>query len=410
MVQRLSSLEDLASHLTSVATVFTTGCAAEVAGLSALLASVQTSVSVSGIFIPGVNRCDYTALSAEARCETFFMTPQLSASIQTGRVDYSPWRYRDVVQRYSSSPVDVALVMLSQPNAEGCCSYGVTSDYAPIVLPQARIKVGVINRQMPVIPGESVHIDTLDFVVEINEPLIEVRSAPIDDISTRIASFVAGFIEDNATVQLGLGSIPGAVAAEIGDRRNLKVRSGLIDASVLALEEAGALCPATPILGGVALGEAGYYACLDNNQRFNFRRVSETHNIADIAATNNFIAVNGALEVDLLGQVNSCVLPNGYISGPGGLPEFVSGALLSKGGRSIIALNSAAKAGTISRVVGRLQGAMPSIGMTDADVVVTEYGVAQLRGKSLTERVRAMISVAHPEHREFLESESPVPL
>lgn len=404
MVQQLTSLKQLAGTVASARTLFTTGCAAEVLDLPSLLTETDCAAELSGIFIPGVNRCDYTSLNDSIHCQTFFMTPPLAQGQKSGRLHYSPWRYRDIIRHYQSAAVDVAVVMLSEPDSLGYCSYGVTSDYSPIVLPMAAFRVGVVNRQMPVLSGERVHLSELDAVIEIDQPLVEMKASASDEVSSRIAEYVSGFIDDGATIQLGLGSIPGAVAAAISDRNKLKVRSGLIDASIIGLEEAGALCVDTPVLGGVALGDAEFYAWLNNNPRFHFRRASVTHSVDQIAATKNFIAVNGALEVDLLGQVNSCVMPSGYISGPGGLPEFVAGALQSKGGRSIIALNATAKKGSVSRIVTKLQGDMPSVTMMDADVVVTEYGIAELRGKSLEHRAQAMIAIAAPSHRDALQA------
>ncbi|MBR9909977.1 MAG: acetyl-CoA hydrolase [Gammaproteobacteria bacterium] len=403
----LPSINELAAVIAAARTIFTSGCAAEIPGLAEVLAEAALDAELSGIFIPGVNRSDYTGLSAELRCQTYFMTPQMSPSLGTERLAYAPLRYRDIVQRYMTEPVDLAIVMLSRPDADGYCSYGVTSDFAPLVVPRAKVTVGVINQQMPRVVGEQVAVQTLDYTVELDQPLIEVPVPKRDATSERIAANVAGFIGDDATVQLGLGSIPGAVAAVIRDRRRLKVRSGLIDDAVLLLEQAGALCQQTPILGGVALGEQSFYGSLDCNIRFDFRSVATTHNLAAIAATDQFVAVNGALQVDLFGQVNSNVLQQGFISGPGGLPEFVAGALMSPGGRSIIALSATAKQGAVSRIVPQLEGGMPSVALADADVVASEFGVVQLRGKCLAERARAMVAIADPGHREALERALP---
>lgn len=398
----LSSLAELAPLLAAASHCYLSGCAAEIAGLGrmAQIAERDSPITFSGIFLPGINNQNLCALGEQVRCQTFFMTPPLAAT--PGQVDYCPWRYRDIIKFYQARAVDVALVMLSEPDAQGQCSYGVTSDYAPLVLPRARVKIGVVNRQMPFVYGDAIAFSELDYVLDIDQPLIATKTPTIDDTSRTIARHIASFIDDGATLQLGLGSIPGAVASAIGDRRGLKIRSGLIEANALALDDRGALCQDSPILGGVALGDSGYYRALHHNSRLRFHNVCHTHDIGAIAASENFVAVNGALEVDLFGQVNSCVLPKGYMSGPGGLPEFVAGALAAKRGRSIIALNASAKGGAISKIVPALSGGLPSVGLCDVDTVVTEFGIAELRGKSLDKRIQTMIAIADPAHREGL--------
>ena len=403
MTNHLPAIGDLEALLVGGGSVYLSGCAAEIPGFERIaLNSENNPLNISGIFLPGINKCNYSTLANNARCQTYFMTPQMAVSSVDGGVNYCPWRYREIIRHYLLNPVDVAVVMLSEPDAEGFCSYGVTSDFAPFILPAAKTRVGIINSQMPYIPGEKIAFEELDVVVRVDSPLIETAAARIDDVSRQIACNIAGFIENGATLQLGLGSIPGAVASVIQDRRGLKIHSGLIEASALELDAAGALCPDTPILGGVALGTKDFYDALHNNNRVSFRSVLTTHDVDYIASADSFVAVNGALQVDLLGQVNSSVLPKGYISGPGGLPEFVAGSLASENGRSIIALNATAKSGEISRIVPVLQCCQPSVSALDVDVVVTEFGVAELRGKGLSERIARMIAIADPAHRDAL--------
>ncbi len=403
MSVRLASLEDIAPLLGKARSLYVSGCAAEIPDLDQVLprAEGRDPLTVSGIFVPGVNAVDYAGAGERVRCQTFFMTPQL-AGVNHDRVAYCPWRYRDIMRFYHNNPVDVALVMLSAPDANGYCSYGVTADFAPLVLPRAGIRIAVINPHMPRVPGIDVALESLDHWLELESPLLETPPVKCDAVSEAIGANAAAFIEDGATLQLGLGSIAGAVARCLFDRRKLRIQSGLIESTVLELDRAGALCPDSPILSGVALGDHRFYRDLHQNPRVLFQPVSVTHNIETIAATKSFVAINGALQVDLLGQVNSTVLPHGFVSGPGGLPEFVAGSLSSPGGRSIIALNATVHGGEQSRIVHRLNGAAPSVAYGDADTVVTEFGVAELRGKSLRERAEQMIAVADPRHRPAL--------
>ena len=400
-----SSFEEISPYLRSARTVFTTGCAAEIADFKQLFsaASMQQKTTVSGIFIPGVNRQDYSSLGEGINCQSYFMTPAIKDGYESGRVEYCPWRYRDVLKFYQNKPVDVAVVMLAPPDADGLCSYGVGSDFSPIGLPAAGIKIGVINKSMPSTHGVAgFPIASLDVIIEIDSPLIAVQGQKSDSVSDAIASHVAGYINDNATLQFGLGKIPGAITQSIQDRHSLRVISGMLDDSIVSLDACGALDDSVPMIGGVGLGSMEFYETIDNNERYHFNPVSSTHDVECLSKVSNLIAINSALEVDLLGQVNSCMVPGGYFSGPGGLPEFVSAALNSPKGRSIIVLNSSAKGGTISKIVPTLTGGFPSVSAIDADIVVTEYGVAELRHKSTSQRIKSMISIAAPEHREAL--------
>lgn len=402
----MTALSDLLAALDPLppnGRVYVSGCGAEIQGLSEALRHLQSAgeFELSGIFVPGVNRCDYSAANPNCRVRTFFMTPQLAKA--GDRVNYSPWRYREIARYYADHIMDLAVVMLSPPDQHGYCSYGVSADYAPLTLPQARCRIGVINQQMPRVNGASIHISELHQTFDIDQPLVTARSVKVDESSQQIARLVAPLVHDGATIQMGLGTIPGAIAMELVDRRNLRIQSGLIEDSVFVLEDAGALDADYPILAGVALGPSDFYQRLNDNSRFDFQAVTRTHDIESIAKTDDFVAINGALEVDLLGQVNSSVLPNGYISGMGGLPEFVQGVHQSKRGRSVIVLNAATTgADAASRIVAAVRGNDPSLDASMADIVATEFGMVSLRDKSGGQRIEAMISIADPRFRESL--------
>jgi len=401
----LDNFDELSPYLKEAGSIYLSGCSAEITALQHNdgLRSRQREATLSGIFIPGINTTDYSACSDLLQFQTFFMTPEFQPGLARGNVDYFPWRYRDILSFYQRTAVDVAVVMLSEPDGEGVCSYGVCADFSPVVLPQARKKVGVINKRMPFTLGcGGISLKDLDAIITIDQPLTVLARAEPDRQAAAIAKLVGSYVDDNATLQMGLGKIPAAVAQELLDRRNLRVLSGLLDESVLELEKAGALNQDLPAVGGVALGSEAFYNALASNPRFALQPVSVTHDIAEISSRPSFIAINGALEVDVLGQVNSSVTTRGYLAGPGGLPEYVSGALRSRGGRSIIVVSAATPNGSKSKIVSELTGAMPSVGTVDADIVITEYGAAELRGKTLAQRIRAMIAIAAPEHREEL--------
>jgi len=409
MPARLDSLGDISKYLRPSDSVYVSGCAAEIPHIEEIFPATAglQDLRISGIFIPNVNSVDYTGLGADFRCRTFFMTPALAASAARDRVDYCPWRYRDVIDWYQRHPVDVAVVMLSPSDRNGRYSFGIGSDYSPIVMATAKTRIGVINQQMPVTLGtEACLPGHLDALVEINEPLIQVAVRSRDSVAESIARHIRSYVGNGATLQLGVGSLPGAVAKALQSHSGLRVWSGLVDDAVMSLEKSGVLDPDHPIVGGAVLGSSALYEHVHQNERYRFCPVTVTHDLETVSRIPNFIAINGALEVDLLGQVNSFVTPRGFVSGPGGLPEFVNGALRSRGGRSIIALNATAKGGEISRIVPRVTGSVASIPASDADVVVTEFGAAELRGKSLRQRIRALIQIADPAQRETLEHEA----
>jgi acyl-CoA hydrolase len=410
MTQNVESLDDISGFLSDASEIYVSGCAAEIEGLDRVAGLIErnTPATISGIFLPGINRVDYSALSPKLRCQSYFMTPQLKQGVPQGRVDYCPWRYRDILAFYQRCPVDVAVLMISEPDSKGYCSYGVCADYAPIVMPQARVKIGVINRQMPYTQGcKGIHIDQLDCVVSIDQPLKSVPRQSPDEVSRAIAKTVGRYIDDGCILQMGLGKVPSAVAEELADRRELKIVSGLLDESSLILEQAGALSAEQAAIGGVALGTEAFYRAIDNNPRFSFQPVSVTHDFNRLSAIDNFVAINGALEVDLLGQVNSSVIAGGHFSGPGGLPEFVNAALASRGGRSIIVLPATGRANE-TKIVANLTGGIPSVAAVDADIVISEYGAAELRGKSIRQRMAAMITIAAPEHRDQLNQQTKI--
>lgn len=307
---------------------------------------------------------------------------------------------------------DVAVVQVSRPNARGEYSYGLTADYIQAAVAKARTVIAESNDQVPFSHGSGVLTAAdIDFIVETSRPPLEVGSAPITDLERAVARHIEAFIPDGATLQVGIGAIPDAVVAAIGNRRDLGVHSGMIGDSVVDLMERGVVTNARkPIdqgvtISGTLIGTRRLYAFADNNPAIGLRPPSYTHSQDVLARLPALISLNSAVEVDLTGQVNAEEAGGEHVGAVGGQVDYVRGAVSSPGGHSFIALPASAQKGTVSRIVARLSGPVTTA-RSDVDVVVTEFGAAQLRGRSLPERARALIAIAAPQFRETLEREA----
>lgn len=398
---------DLASYLPREGRVLVLGCAGESRLLAdAVLAAGDDlgALTFTGIFIPGVNRNSYLA---NARClvETFFLTPELKAA-PAGQVRFLPLCYADIMAHLRAHPVDAALMTVAPPDANGLCSFGNTVDFIAELWPDIPIRIAHINAAMPrTIGHNAIPFQQLTAYVEQKAELISTDSGAPDAVSQAVAGHIARFIPDGATLQTGLGKVPRAVMQALCGHRKLRIHSGLIVEQVLALIEAGALAVDAPITAGCAIGSDRLYSAIGRPE-FRFMPVSVTHGVGPIARIPKFISINSTLEVDLLGQSYSEFGPKGLMSGPGGASDYARAVRLSNGGLRIVALASSAAKGSISRIVAPGRGGGPmSLGRMDVDIVVTEYGAADLRNATYTERAAALVAIAPPAYREVLEQD-----
>ena len=356
----------------------------------------------SGIFVPSLNRTTYLPNPA-CRVETFFMTPELAAHRQ--QVEFFPLCYQDILARLRDTRFDAALMMVTPPDEQGRCSFGPAVDFLAELWPNIPLRIGHINSLLPRTRGDAgISFDAFDHIVEREVPIAGFPLDGSDEVTARIADHVAELVPNAATIQTGLGRVPGAILRALAGHRNLRIHSGLIGDAVVDLAEAGALAIGVAVTAGVAIGSDSLYRAI-TGPAYNFRAVSVTHDVATIAAIPHFISINSALEVDLFGQAFAEVGPHGLMSGPGGASDFARGARLSDGGLRIVALPADAAGGSISRIVplGAARGPV-SLGRFDIDLVVTENGVADLRGLDHDGRASALIRVASPAHREMLEA------
>lgn len=362
----------------------------------------------SGVWIPGVNRFDPTALHAEARARSFFLSRDFRAGFERGAIDFCPWHYSEIVRALAApGAFDLLLLHVAPPDAYGRCSLSVAADFTPAVLqgvgPGTRI-LAHLNPRLPRTAGPWVAADRIAAWVEAEvEPLTLGDDAP-GPVLAAVAARVAERIRDGDVLQLGLGRLQGAVLSALRGHRGLRLHSGMVSEGLLGLREAGALAAPDvahpPVTTGVALGSERLYQALADPALARFAPVSFTHAQATLAALPRLVAVNSALEVDLLGNVNGEWLQGRQLSAGGGVLDFVRGARASEGGRAIVAFESTHA--QRSRIVPLLAPGAVTIPRADVDEVVTEHGHASLRGLGVHARAEALIAIAAPEHRPAL--------
>lgn len=391
--------EDTGAMLRDGENVFVQGCS----GASRLLARSITgptgstaAVQFTGIQVPGYNR-DLWLANQRCRFTTFFMTPELKAAGDA--VDFLPLRYSEIQRHLRGARFDTAIFSISRPDANGLCSFGPTADFLPDLWRDIPRLIGHLNPLLPRTDGPGIPFDRLTHVVEAEETVLEAFEPRADAVSTTIANHAAAHIPDGATIQTGLGKLPGVLLYTLKNHRRLRIHSGLIGDAVLDLLDGGAIEDGRDIMTGVAIGTRRLYEALPDSG-IQFRPVSHTHDLSVLAAIPDLVTINSAMQVDLLGQAYSEAGPDGWSSGPGGAKDFAAGAAAGGGLRMVI-LPSRAK--DASRIVSPHLGRGPvSLGPSDIDLVITEQGVADLRSQGHEGRAQALIAVAHPDYREEL--------
>jgi acyl-CoA hydrolase len=390
------------------------GCAEPETLVEALMERAPFVEDVEIVHMMTMGSAPYVApeMAGHFRHNAVFIGSNVRDAINDGRADYTPIYLSEIEELFTSGamPIDVALLELSPPDANGFCSFGVGIDTSLTAAQYARYVVAQINDQMPRTYGDSfIHVSKIDAIVESSRPLCTARKAEITELHTAIARNVAGLIEDGAVLQTGIGGIPDAVLPFLADRKDLGVHSELVADGVIPLIEKGVITGALKnfkprkIIVGFVIGTKKVFDFVDNNPIFEFHPTSYTNDPALIARNDNMVAINSALQIDLTGQVCSDSIGNKFYSGIGGQVDFLRGASRSRGGKPIIAISSTAKNGAISRIVPMLSpgaGVVTSRGLVR--YVVTEFGVAYLHGKSIRERAKALIEVSHPKFRDEL--------
>lgn len=394
--------------------VFVQGGASEPAAiLDALNAAPDRAAGVTFTQpnVPGVNRRDLAGLHPDARAVALFATRDNDASLHAGKVRLLPLHYSDVHAYLSRrARFDWAFVQVSPPDAQGRCSFGIAGDMVPDVLGRSGAVAAEINPAIPFSLGAPwLAYDRIDLAVEAGHPLLESANPPLDDTLRTLGRNVAALVSNGDTIEFGLGGTPNAVLAALRGKRDIGVHTGLATDSLIDLIEAGVVTNARkPIdtgksVTGLAIGTRRLYDALGAGAPVNFRPVSYTHDRAVIARLDHFVAINSVIEVDLFGQANAEMIGGRQVSGTGGLLDFVGAARRAPHGRSVLALQSTASDGKTSRIVPALaSGTVVTVPRAEADYVVTEHGVAELRDRSVDERAEALIAIAAPHARDGL--------
>lgn len=331
--------------------------------------------------------------------------------ISNGKCEFTTshfYEIPDVIKNYICPRVSI--VMVSPPDEHGYVSFGTTVDYTRGTTDYCEIVIAQVNKYVPRTFGNCIkHVRDFTYFVEIDEPLPEVKGVEISNTEMEIGKYCASLINDGDCLQLGIGGIPNAVCAQLWDKKDLGLHSELVGDGVVDLLEAGIINnkkKQTHIgrtVLGAAFGSSKLNNYINNNPSVELHPIDYVNNPAEIAKNDNVVSINSCLQVDLLGQVVSDTVGLHQFSAVGGQVDFVRGATMSNGGRSIIAMPSTAKKGLISRIVPLItEGSAVTTPRNDVNFVVTEFGIAQLKGKTLKERAKALIKIAHPKFRPHL--------
>ena len=381
--------------------------------VEALVGAAPNLKNVEVIHMLAMGPAKYAAPEYEGifRHNALFVGAGVRKAIAEGRADYTPCFFSEIPLLFRDKilPADAALIQVSEPDEDGYCSYGLSADYTMDAAEQAPVVIAQVNSFYPRTGGVKIHLDDITYLVPKDEPIIELKPPTIGEIEEKIGANVAKLIEDGDTLQLGIGAIPDAVLLFLKHKKDLGIHSEMFSDGVVELAEAGVITNAKKTLhpgkfiATFLMGSERLYNFVNNNPDVELYPATYTNDPYIIGQNDNMVSINSALQVDFMGQVNAEVIGGNQFSGIGGQLDFIRGARRSKNGRSIIALPSTASGGKLSRIVSELdRGSAVSTTRNDIHCVVTEYGIANLRGKSLRQRAEALIEIAHPKFREEL--------
>ncbi|MFQ8664227.1 acetyl-CoA hydrolase/transferase family protein [Anaerostipes caccae] len=415
--EKLVSADEAVSHIRSGQRIVFSHAAGESLVLSdALVRNRALFENVEIVHMVAMGEAKYCEPGMEKhfRHNSFFLGASTRKAAKEGRADVTPVYFSEVPELFRTTlPVDAVFLNLSPPDEHGYCSFGISVDYSKPAAMEAELVIAQINPSMPRTLGDSfIHISDIDYIVEADTPLIELPPAGISEVERAIGKNCASLIEDGDTLQLGIGAIPDAVLGFLKEKKDLGIHSEMISDGIVELYEAGVITNRRKSLHAgksivtFLMGTRRLYDFADNNPAVELHPVDYVNDPYVIAQNERLVSVNSCVQVDLMGQVVSASVGRRQISGVGGQVDFVRGANMSRGGKSIMAMPSTAAEGRISKIVPVIgEGAAVTTSRYDADYIVTEYGAARLKGESLRNRAKKLIRIAHPDFRRMLAEE-----
>ena len=362
-------------------------------------------VEIVTSFVPGINPLTMEEIGPGSHVYGLFMQPSMTQAQRQGIYRHLPISYAAMVKHIAHGPAfDWCVVQVSPPDRDGRFCLGPSAEFTPAAIARARHVMAVVNPNVPALPHAPwIGRDRIDRLVESDMALVTYDVGTVDDATRRIARHVAELVDDGLTLQVGLGKVPHALIEALHDRRRLTVHSGMISDGFIGLVNAGALADDQPHRTTAILGSPALYQWVMGRSDIHVLGVGDIHAPAVLAKIDRLIAVNSALEVDLLGQCNLEWAKGRAVSGGGGSTDFARGARLGEGGISVVALPSTFAGGKGSRIMAQLDGnGIVTLPRTDVDVIVTEEGIADLRGLCVHGRAERIIAVAAPDYRPAL--------
>lgn len=417
--QKLTTAEEAVKHIPSNSRVVTGHAAAEpTVVVDAMVENYEQYENVEVVHMVAMGSCGYCRpeMKGHLRHNALFVGGGTREAVNDGRADFSPTFFYEVPKLFKNNlPVDVALIQVSSPDEHGYCSFGLSCDFTKPAADCAKLVIAQVNDQMPRTFGDNfIHVSRMDYIVEASKPLLELPLPKIGDVEKAIGENCAKLIEDGSTLQLGIGAIPDAVLLSLKDKKDLGIHSEMFSDGVVDLYNLGVINNSKKsthkgkMVVTFLMGSKKLYDFVNDNPAVEMYPVDYVNNPTVVMKNSNMVSINSCLQVDLMGQVCAECIGLKQFSGVGGQVDYVRGVSMAEDGKgkAIIAMPSTASKGKLSRIVPFLDhGSAVTTSRNDVHYIVTEYGIADLKGKSLKQRAASLISIAHPDFRDELAKE-----
>ncbi len=389
-------------------------CSEPTSIVEAMVKNNELYENIEIVHMLAMGKSEYTnpEMNKSFKHNALFVGGSTRKAVNENRADFTPCFFYEIPRLFKDGnmPVDVAIVQVSSPDEHGYCSFGLSNDYTKAASEAADIVIAEVNDYMPRIMGDNfIHVSDIAHIVEASRPMIELPPPTIGEVERAIGKNCASLIEDGSTLQLGIGAIPDAVLLFLKDKKDLGIHSEMFSDGVVELVEAGVITNNKKsihkgkLVVTFLMGTKRLYDFVNNNPAVEMYPVDYVNNPVVVAQNYKMISINSCLQVDLMGQVSSESIGLKQYSGTGGQVDYVRGASMAEDGKSIIAMPSTASKGKLSRIVPFIkEGTTITTSRNDVHYVVTEYGIAELRGKTLKERARQLIEISHPDFRTSL--------